>query len=109
MTTDPRHIDIQQINNLGRTDLENECIYLMKKRIVLEDVIADKNKRLEGCVNAVKNRDRTIDQLQSSMEAQTRIMNQQLEKSNRQNDEYLQEIERLRGVVRELKPDVTEH
>jgi len=103
MTTDPRHIDIQQINNLGRTDLEKEVIYLMKKRIVLEDVIADNQKKLQGYFNAIKNRDRAIEQLHSSMETQTSIMNQQLEKSNRQNDEYLQEIERLRGVVRELK------
>lgn len=99
---DPRRIDIQQLYNMGKTDLEQQCIYLMKKREALEDAIAVLEKKLEECRNAVGNRDRILEQHTIQISDHQTITSRTLERVNREKDEYLQEIERLRGVVREM-------
>ena len=102
----PRRIDIQQLSNMGKTDLENQCIYLMKKRIALEDAIADLEKKNRGLHNVVKNCDRMLEQRTTQISTHQTITNRTLERVNREKDEYLQEIERLRGVVREMNNSV---
>lgn len=99
-TEDPRRIDTEQLYNMGKTDLENQCIYLMKKRIVLEDVIADLQKKNRGLQNAVKNRDRMLEQRATQISAHQVITNRTLERVNREKDEYLQEILRLRSELK---------
>ncbi len=103
---DPRRIDIEQLYNMGKTDLEQQCIYLMKKRIVLEDVIAEQNGKITGLRNAVKNRDRMLEQHTLQIQQHQEITNRTLERVNKENNEYLQEIEILRSVVREMPGSV---
>lgn len=100
---DPRRIDIQQLSNMGKTDLENQCIYLMKKRIALEDVIASLQKKNDGLQNAVKNRDRMLEQRELQISAHMTITNQTLERLNMEKDTYIQEIQRLRAENKVLK------
>lgn len=100
---DPRRIDISQLYNMGKTDLEKQCIYLMKKRIALEDAIANLQKKNDGLRNAVKNRDRMLEQRELQISSHMTITNQTLERLNREKDTYIQEIQRLQAENKELK------
>jgi cell shape-determining protein MreC len=103
---DPRRIDISQIANMGKMDLEKQCIYLMKKRIALEDVITKQNTTLEGLRNAVKNRDRTLEQRTEQISKHQEITNQTLERLNREKDVLSNEMQRLHAENKELKERV---
>jgi len=103
---DPRRIDIEQLYNMGKMDLEKQCIYLMKKRIALEDAIASLQKKNGGLQNAVKNRDRILEQRTTQISTHQTITNRTLERLNKEKDTYIQEIQRLRAENKELKERV---
>ena len=92
--------DVAEIRNLNRVDLENQLIYLEKKREALEESIRslqDENARLNNAILVMENR---VKQMAISLERQQSITHQALENANKQNNEYLVEIERLRAELK---------
>ena len=108
---DDREIDFAQLYNMGKTQLEKQTIYLMKKRVSLEDAIMTLQKKLNGAINAVKNRERMLEEKTSQLEAHKRLLNEQLERINRENNvtltELIAENVRLTNENSELKRSVS--
>ena len=108
---DDREIDFAQLYNMGKTQLEKQTIYLMKKRVSLEDAIMTLQKKLNGAINAVKNRERMLKERTFQLEAQKLLLNEQLERINRENNvtltELIAENVRLTNENSELKRSVS--
>ncbi|RLI54730.1 MAG: hypothetical protein DRP09_12160 [Candidatus Thorarchaeota archaeon] len=98
-------MDISEIYQAPRKQLEKEIIYLMKKRESLEKAISENQRIVAGLTNEVQMLEARNKQWVIRAEAQDRIVNQQIENVNKQNNIYLEEIERLRAEVRRLKND----
>lgn len=98
---------IAEVYTVTRFQLEKECIYLMKKREVLEKLVFNRDNSIEGLKNAIKNRDRMLEQRTVEMGSQTEVINQILATVNKENNEYLEEIQRLRAENKELKMSVS--
>lgn len=97
---------IADVYTVTRQELEKECVYLMKKRKVLEDVIRIREKTIVGLRNGVKNRDRMLEQHTIQIQRLQQITNQTLDRVNKEKDDYLQEIQRIRAEIKELKKGV---
>ncbi len=96
---------IAEVYTATRFQLEKECVYLMKKRVVLEKLIVEREAAIEKLRNDVNTSDNMVEQLTTQISNHQTITNQTLERLNKEKDEYIQEIHRLRGEMK----NVVEH
>jgi chromosome segregation ATPase len=95
-----------QVYTLDRFKLEKECIYLMKKREVLEKVIARHEETIKELVRLCDERDKMLEQRSSQISGQTTSINQILTNVNREKEELSQEVQRLQRENKELRAGV---
>ena len=93
---DPRRIDIEQLHNMGKNDLIKECEYLMKKRVVLEDLVKTLQDENISLHENIKLHLSNEEKLTLRIQSQQTITSQLLERLNSEKEELSQEIVRLK-------------
>lgn len=94
---DPRRIDIEQLHNMGKNDLIKECEYLMKKRVVLEDLVKTLQDENISLHENIKLHLSNEEKLTLRIQSQQTITSQLLERLNSEKEELSQEIVRLKA------------
>lgn len=93
------------IYSLTRPKLEEHCMYLMQKRVVLEDVIANLQKQLEEKDERINKQHITIKQLREKLDTQRQVYIQAITASNEEKQHL---SERMVKLESEVASDVSE-
>lgn len=97
---------IAEVYTVTKFELEKECIYLMKKRKVLEDVIIERENTIIELTNGIEIRDKMLEQGTIQTSNHQGITQQVLERLNREKDELARRIQQLEKENVELKERV---
>lgn len=95
-----RTLDIQELSNMNRVDLEQRCIYLMKKRIALEDGIARLYRDIATLNERNAKLEQEIDTLRHKLVVQGKIATETIQRLNK---EKIQIGEELVSIQTELE------
>lgn len=89
------------IYSLTRPKLENHCMYLMRKRRVLEDLILDLQKQIREKDERIKSQHEAIEQLREKLKRQQEIYIKAIQDSNEEKQHISDEMSKLENRVKD--------
>ena len=90
------------IHELTRPKLEHHCMYLMQKRVALEDVIFDLQNRTREMEETINNKDAELAQLRERMNNQRQIYIEAITASNDEKQTISKRVIQLESEVQGL-------
>lgn len=88
------------IYSLTRPKLEHHCMYLMQKRVILEDVIAENQRKMIEKDERIENQHKTILQLREKLDTQQQIYIQAITASNEEKQGLSKKVVKLESEVK---------
>ena len=88
------------IYSITRPKLEHHCMYLMQKRVVLEDLIADLQKQIESKDERISKQHKTIIMLRERMEQTQKRYADAMLRMNKEKQDISERMVRLESEVK---------